>query len=70
MKPQRTVFKGIAMAMVFAMFLGFVIVLPSVSAQEETPPTTTETPTEIAPEGTYFVSSQKFGGESLNPTSH
>jgi phosphatidylserine/phosphatidylglycerophosphate/cardiolipin synthase-like enzyme len=54
MAPQREMFKWFAMAVILAALLGFALVSPSVSAQEETPPASTETPTEISPEETYF----------------
>ena len=54
MKPQRAIFKWIAMAIVLAMFLSFANISPSAFAQEGNPPTAIETPTEIFPEGTFF----------------
>lgn len=54
MKSQHTIFKWIAIPIVLALFLSSALVSPSVSAQDEVPPTSTETPTEISPEGTPF----------------
>ena len=54
MKPQRTIFKWIGVSVVLAMFLGFAVVSPPASAQEEVPPTATGTPIEVSTEGTSF----------------
>lgn len=54
MKSQRNIFKWAGMAFLLAVFMLFTFLLPSVSAQEETPPASTETPTEVSPEETYF----------------
>jgi hypothetical protein len=54
MKSQRTIFKWIGVSVVLAMFLGFAAISPPALAQEEVPPTATETPTEISALGTPF----------------
>lgn len=49
MKPKNTFFKWIAIPVIFSLFLSSVLVSPSVSAQDEQPPTPTEIPTEEEP---------------------
>ena len=55
MKSQRTIFKWIAMAIAFAVFLAFAFAQHSVSAQDEFPPTPTQTPTEEPVEDNFFA---------------
>ena len=69
MKSQRTIFKWIAMAIVLAMFLSFANVSPSAFAQDEIPPTATETPTKISPEGTSFPTITPVPTIEESPTS-
>lgn len=47
MKPQNNFFKWLAVVGLFTTFISFSLVSPSVSAQEGTPPASTEMPTEI-----------------------
>lgn len=47
MKPKNNFFKWMAVIGVFTTFVSFSLVSPSVSAQEGTPPASTEMPTEI-----------------------
>lgn len=81
MKSQRDMFKWLAMAVALAVFLAFALVLPSASAQDEIPPTPTETaieptpfpteePTEIPPETTPQPTEMPTEqGESVQPFS-
>lgn len=81
MKSQRDMFKWLAMAVALAVFLAFALVLPSASAQDEIPPTPTETaieptpfpteelteiPPETTPQPTEMPTEQ---GESVQPFS-
>ncbi|MCL4825131.1 MAG: hypothetical protein KJZ57_13030, partial [Anaerolineales bacterium] len=54
MKSQRVMFKWLAMAFALAVLFAFALVSPSASAQEGMPPASTETPTELSPDKTYF----------------
>lgn len=54
MKSQRNIFKGLAIVVLFTAFISFTLVSPSVSAQEGTPPASTETPTEIPTEDAVY----------------
>ncbi len=54
MESKSAVFKWIGILVFLFMSFSSVAVSPSVYAQEGNPPTATETPTEIFPEGTSF----------------
>ncbi|MBI5840761.1 MAG: hypothetical protein HZB19_11730, partial [Chloroflexi bacterium] len=52
MKSQQVLFKWFAISFFLAMLMGFALVLPTVSAQEENTPTPTETSIVLTPVST------------------